>query len=174
MIPRGSSCHGCPLWAFQCAIKYSVGISIPWEHDVVHGWLNVTSYRPNPIDSSAPSLFGERWRKLCCGPGKQLDRTPDIPGAMGWVQKTLASYQLNTQIFELCLVSQRFNISQDNPNLTKDVLRSTAPTQSRGLTFALPFLYPGQLYYSFQGANDLNLCIQNLLCHDWHKMLIIT
>lgn len=93
MIPRGSSCHGCPLWAFQCAIKYSVGISIPWEHDVVHGWLNVTSYRPNPIDSSAPSLFGERWKKLCCGPGKQLDRTPDIPGAMGWVQKTLAPDQ---------------------------------------------------------------------------------
>lgn len=31
MVPRDSSYHGCPLWVFQYANKYSEGISSPWE-----------------------------------------------------------------------------------------------------------------------------------------------
>lgn len=60
------------------------------KHDVMHGWLAVSSYRPNPFDPSEPSLFDGWWRKLCPGPGRQLDHRSDIPGVTGHMQKTLA------------------------------------------------------------------------------------
>lgn len=71
MVPRGSSCHGCPLWPFSLQIwtmrEYRVcGRQLAW------GCAIPSSHRPNP---TTIRLLDAWWRKLCHGPGRLLKRT---------------------------------------------------------------------------------------------------
>lgn len=100
MVPRGSSCHGCPLWALSVC-KYilwgntdSVGGS---KHEAVHGRLIISSPRLNPVDESGPRLcLMDDGESPADGPRRQLSSNThthtlsDIPGVAGQVQKTLA------------------------------------------------------------------------------------
>lgn len=85
------------------------------------------------------------------------------------------TFHISLTCRSLSLILPARDLIYVNPSLVRDALWPIAPTQSRALTLVPSSLYLRGLYYTVQRAKGKQFCpcIQNLLCHIWHKILII-